>query len=439
MISAKHITEKNKQRGGSIFYNPFIKSHKFLKLKYDENTKDMKYENLVASANNFTDEQQKDIDALVNFVLPFIVIPGTTNILGPNIIKNLEVVGAGSYGITLAYEGLLIKILKLDDNKAFEIINEINISSLLFRDGDGNEYANIPKSINKIHGLITGNPVLWNTVRGKYTLDKELENLRLYNNIGKTWLDHKKLLKAVDGLEHEVEYIQQGHIVALFLDRKAMSLTGFRAGFNGGDLLEKIRCIEIFYTDMFSALNYLHFIRGYIHNDIKPDNIVVHMNGTETRFQLIDFGLLTKIEDPSKTQPRFAGTQDYMAVTLYEKYSNIFYDWHCVLLSALYLFGRLDSYAQDPKQFYARGYNAFRGDFINYLVKIKHEDKNRLRITTEKQELELDSRIIKIANVMATNVWLYEATEKMVVHGSIDVKHYMDLLKFHIDSLNVPK
>lgn len=46
-------------------------------------------------ANDFTIEQRRDIDAFVNFILPFIKYTNRNKIEGPEIIKDLEVSGAG--------------------------------------------------------------------------------------------------------------------------------------------------------------------------------------------------------------------------------------------------------------------------------------------------------------------------------------------------------
>ena len=411
----------------SLFYNPLISTNKFVKLKYDETTKNMKYENLDAPANDFTDLQQRDIDVLVNFVLPFIVSPNTGAIVGPEIIKELEVIGAGSFGVTVAYKGLLIKILKVDALTAGAVANELHVSNVLFKDEKGSRYVNIPRSINQIHGMITGNKMLWDKIRGHQQLDQAANRLHLFNNLG--IFDLAKFTEAVSVLKSDVNHFLQGHIAALFLDKATMSMTSFKKGFGELSLLDKALCISKFYDDMYTALHYIHFTRGYIHNDIKPDNIVLYLGPRtiDTYYQLIDFGLLSKINNVDLPQTRQGGTRVFTQGTVYEKNSNIFYDWHCVLLSALYLLGLVEFgggkfvYVSNKKDIYDIDHEGLKNMLRAHFTKIIDE-KNIARTD------ELIKELNKIVVAMVTNRRLYEASEAMVNGLKVNAAHYIGVM-----------
>src|SRR6185503_9270523 len=138
-----------------------------------------------------------------------------------------------------------------------------------------------------------------------------------------------------------------------------------------------------FYDDMFTSLYYIHFTRKYIHNDIKPVNIVIYLgsNIKETYYQLIDFGLLSKINSVNDQQRRVSGTMVFMKGTFYEKVSNIFYDWHCVLLSALSLLGFVHIVG-DKFEYLGLNQGIYELDQANFEIRLRNYFKHL--ISTEK-------------------------------------------------------
>ena len=393
---------QKKQSGGALFYNPFIPSNRLVKMRFNLINRAITYENVPQDSNNFTDVQRRDIDALVNFLLPFIVHPVKKQIVGPDIIKELEVLGAGTFGITIAYKDLLIKILKLDNSRLKSVIDELNISGILFNDANGQKYTDVPASINPIYGFLTSNSLVWNQITNKPNLDGEYDKMRLFTNLEIFDLNQLKL--AVKGLNSEVNYLMQGHIAALFLKKADLSLTSFIEGFKELPVKDKISILLKFYKDMFAALDYIHMKRGYIHNDIKPDNIVID---TPSNFQLIDFGLLNKIVKIDENQPRHGGTPIYWSNTVYGTVTNIFYDWHCVLLSALQMIefditGSL--YGSNPLIFDDQIQKGFTDALKLYF---------RNLLTNQTVTKDIKNSLKKLINIMGLNYRMYKYTVGM--------------------------
>ena len=100
----------------------------------------------------------------------------------------------------------------------------------------------------------------------------------------------------------------------------------------GGDLMKFVKNAPVqssvaarVATDLSSALSYVH-TEGYIHRDIKPQNIFTSTTGINTSYHLADFGLC---KDESAHSRSIAGTPYYMAPEQYsgERYSSAVDQW----------------------------------------------------------------------------------------------------------------
>jgi serine/threonine protein kinase len=60
--------------------------------------------------------------------------------------------------------------------------------------------------------------------------------------------------------------------------------------FSGSPMLSTPEKFEALITNLLSGLHFLHDVVGCVHNDIKPENVLVKVNGT---FALCDFGFAT--------------------------------------------------------------------------------------------------------------------------------------------------
>lgn len=116
---------------------------------------------------------------------------------------------------------------------------------------------------------------------------------------------------------------------------------------NGGTLLEKCEyfkrkfcereVLEVI-LDVSNALQTLHR-NGYIHRDIKPDNIMIH----DSRYRLIDFGLVLK-KDDKKTKQGFIPykSPEFLLFTMdqHKDYNEKIDIWALGVMSYQLLYGR---------------------------------------------------------------------------------------------------
>jgi len=88
----------------------------------------------------------------------------------------------------------------------------------------------------------------------------------------------------------------------------------------GGDLFQLIQrigpmqvdCVRFLLSEIVSALHYLHHVVGYLHRDMKPENIMLTGDG---HLKLIDFGSVAKIDgsDGVLEECPFVGTAKYLS------------------------------------------------------------------------------------------------------------------------------
>lgn len=94
---------------------------------------------------------------------------------------------------------------------------------------------------------------------------------------------------------------------------------------------------RLYFAQTALAINYLH-TNGYIHRDIKPDNLLLDGEGN---VHLTDFNLSLRIKKRGYTQ--FAGTKPYMAPEIYkkERYSKEVDWWSLGIMLYELIFGKL--------------------------------------------------------------------------------------------------
>jgi len=141
-------------------------------------------------------------------------------------------------------------------------------------------------------------------------------------------LDHPRVIKLVE--THETEN-------SLYFITEILT---------GGELFKRIRSKGVFHEasavtvlkHVLETVGYLHS-KGYMHRDIKPDNIMIATKGCDHDIKLIDFGLASIITtDPVKAIYLKCGTPGFVAPEMFRAKDTINYDQSCDIYSIGVLF-----------------------------------------------------------------------------------------------------
>ena len=312
-------------------------------------------------SNSFNDLQRATIESFVNYVLPNITI--NKQPFGIRSISDVIAIGAGSYGVTISCGSLLIKIFKIDSNQESinTIINEFTQTLKIYYATNGSRLS-VPNSINQFYGFISGNNKLCIALDALLNKNEIAQKFMAQTQMCLR-LDDPYSIDAVSICQLQQHFQRQtqktctplGDNIAFMLMEKADdSFTNFKHYYQTLNNELKLLSVRNFIINMYDALKYIHgidktdtkFIPGgpYVHNDIKPDNIVFRLDKDKKDivFQLIDFGLMTTIIQDKRS----SGTPRYFMNTRYEKVTNIEYDWHCVVCSLLEIIGIIEFNSQ---------------------------------------------------------------------------------------------
>lgn len=118
-----------------------------------------------------------------------------------------------------------------------------------------------------------------------------------------------EVLQACQDGQFIIGYVEHGRIggqLALVMEYVEGSNLKLLMGAGDPVLTGNIAQVLI---DFASALEVVHD-RGYMHLDVKPENVLLTRNGS---LRLIDFDLAQPIPDPPRKQDRLSGTPAYMA------------------------------------------------------------------------------------------------------------------------------
>jgi serine/threonine protein kinase len=327
------------QSGGMIINNTFSQNNSLLKVEsYND---DLTYKSISARSNSFTNEQLKSIKIFINFVLPYLSYNG--NKLGLESIKNIETLYAGSFGVTIVYDDIVIKISASDINNDPSHVQEITTLENIFK--------NLPEGINPPPETISQYFGFMSNRKSNY-LEKYSKYKGRMNILGNILenplfsLDEKELFDNASKLDGD-KYLSTNFLdtmVVIFLRREDMNLSKFiDTNLKSVSIKQKLEYVFDFLTDMTDALHYLHIDRNLMHCDIKPDNIVVTQNlDGKYKFKLIDFGGVISIDKktgyPVKGS-RPTRSQLFYKSTFHENNLTYLYDDYCVLYSALVMLG----------------------------------------------------------------------------------------------------
>ena len=155
---------------------------------------------------------------------------------------------------------------------------------------------------------------------GTDTAGKAVALRLMLNNTTFAFTERKRFLTGCETLQacqddkHIIGYIEHGKIdgeLVLVLEYVEGENLKLRMATGDPVLAENIAQVLI---DMAEALEVVHD-RGYMHLDVKPENVLLTRNG---RLKLIDFDLAQLIPDPPRKLDKNPGTPHYMSPEQFE-------------------------------------------------------------------------------------------------------------------------
>jgi serine/threonine protein kinase len=344
----KYLKYKNKYenlKGGVLVFDTkqfkekidgkenIINKHRLLKTKMvDEN---LTYENIDMDSNSFTGEQRRSIETMTNFFFPNIDYDGKK--LNYGFIKDVMTIGAGAFGVTIAEKDILIKIFKKDQFS----IKEIQSLEDLFNNPD--PALSPPESLNRYYGFISGK-----NVQDLVDLDKiKDENINLIGNVFNNPLfkfNKDQFYKKIKGLgNNDLEDFMKDELsndlIFAFFEKADGDLNYFYK--NVLPRLEekdKVIIASQLFAQIKEGFDYLHKKRYFAHYDIKAANMVYKELPGKIKFQIIDFGGLTKIDENGDGRIT-VHTPFYLNGSPYMTMHSYMYDYYCLMFPVLFILG----------------------------------------------------------------------------------------------------
>ena len=277
-------------------------------LQFNQNTSEPNKYTLVSNIKSsntdvleFTKSQHDTIELFFTKIIPFLSFKDKQLVA-----DKFDVIGHGGFGVVVANDDIVIKIIKLDTQRRIDLSTlETGVMSRLRELGNGEEDYNY---ISKYHGFITTQP--------SFEQYDNTENDHFFTDIG-----DDADMKFIDGL----------HLMAT-LDNTILFLMSQRCGQTVGDYFD-VALLSKFLHDTIAGIFFMHRA-GFIHNDIKTNNIVY----CGDHFQLIDFGLAQLI-DQNKAVRCEHGTEAFSRRTVFARAKSRYYDWYCLFITILEIIG----------------------------------------------------------------------------------------------------
>ncbi|CAD8109288.1 unnamed protein product [Paramecium primaurelia] len=142
---------------------------------------------------------------------------------------------------------------------------------------------------------------------------KEMKKLKQYSQLlfqneveALKQLSHKNIVKLIEVYETDDQY----QIVMQYLKGGSLNQCLKYCKLNNREL-------DVIIQQIMEGINYMHN-NGFVHRDMKPDNIVFNDLGQFSQLKIIDFGITKKIEDLDKDKDMKFGTPGYMAPEIFD-------------------------------------------------------------------------------------------------------------------------
>jgi hypothetical protein len=327
----KYLKYKNKYeklKGGVIVFNNISTESGNLNtlLNTYQSGENLIYSQQMMMGNSFDKSQKKSIEAMINFF--FANINYKEKQLGLDMIKEINTLGSGSFGTTISYNDLIIKIYPY--KQIYEIHKEIENLENIFHTG-----IVVPDSINKYYGFISGKNIL-NLLKYN-SFDNTQFNFvtNLFNNpLFKFNID--KFITKITKIDPKLKTFFQNEIcnnlIFTFHEKADNDLGEFINVISLMSPVQKLQTITKLILDINTGLKFLHKNLNSGHFDIKLENIVYKIQPDGTyNFQIIDFGSIYKLNlDGKAIDQNIIYTPTYYNNTIHVGNFTYTYDYFCL-------------------------------------------------------------------------------------------------------------
>jgi hypothetical protein len=334
----------NKINGGALVFNEFANKNTYL-LKTEMEGDKVTFKKPSGKSNNFTQAQKKNLEILTQFILPEISFKGKK--LGYNFIKEVETIGAGTFGTTISYDNLLIKIMIVNPEKRSVASTEIVLLEELY-------YKTEPPDVfNKYYGFICGKNLMT-----LFTFDKPYNIVDKLNLMSSIFGRGFAITKQEDIITKIKNIYDPGFVIPpdffedmiiAFFDKEDGDMDKFIKEFIPKLSIEdRLLLSKDFFTDIAWGLQFLHKTKRQYHSDIKSANVVYKIQDDGTiKFKLIDFGTMGFLDSDGDSTRHSGGTKFYYEHTNYIRVTptgirhmfTYMYDYFCTLIIVLELWG----------------------------------------------------------------------------------------------------
>ena len=354
----KYLKYKNKynellqKKGGALIFNDYNDTPQKVLLKTKMEGDNLKYSIPSGASNNFTVEEKKNLEIMTNYILPHISYKGKK--LGYNFVKNVETFGAGTFGVAIAYDNLIVKVMKVKYSLTIPLATkEILILEELF-----NTPGQVPpENLSKYYGFIA---------------DKSIAELKTFDTYNKTDIkitsslftkpefkidDFKDIIVNLnrtftskdDKTQRPGDYLKTNffdNMILAFFDKEDGDIDKFIEEICPTLSIEqKVLATKDFFEDISWGLDFIHRVKKQFHADIKSANLVYKRQPDGTfKFKIIDFGSLMPIDPVTGKGTINVATSFYYKGTNYFKSGigfnfSYMYDYFCTLCVVLEIWG----------------------------------------------------------------------------------------------------
>lgn len=327
---------ENLKGGVLVFKQNRDISSTLLKTNMEEGN--LSYTELTNKSANFSPSEVQSIKTMINFILPHIEYNGKK--LNYEFIKQVSTIGAGTYGVTIANDKLLIKIFKKSSNT----IKEIQILEDLFNNSNPALAPN--DSINKYYGFMAGKQI--NKLQKYNNFDNSNINLNtnLFNKPSFKFnsLDFIAKINALNNsdLTNFINSTISENLIFAFFEKASGDLNDFIEKIVPKlNNIQRVKMAALLLSEIKLGFDFLHKTRHLAHYDIKGANLVYKLDfDGNVGFQIIDFGSLTPIDAKGFGRMRIV-TSYYRKGSIYDALDNrnYMYDYYCLIFPVLKVLG----------------------------------------------------------------------------------------------------